>query len=82
MSGPVCYYCEFNVPGNMRPYGPGGAWVCFDCAFETPEREEQAKAAFAALLDAAEAISPTGIAMIGLESGPVPFDPSILKETL
>jgi len=72
----ACHYCG-AVERDLRPYGPGGAWVCFQCATETPEREAAAKAAFGALLDGAEAISPTGVAAIGERGGPRPFDPRI-----
>ncbi|WKK11951.1 hypothetical protein QYN14_25730 [Rhodococcus ruber] len=70
----ACHYCE-STEKDLRPYGPGGAWVCFPCAMATPEREAQAEAAFGALLDGAEAISPAGIVAIGEQSGPRPFDP-------
>ena len=61
---------------ERRPYGPGGSMICFPCMKATPE-SEAAAANFGALLDAAEAISPIGVAAIGQESGPVPFDPSL-----
>lgn len=69
----TCHYCGTSEK-DLRPYGPGGAWVCFPCAMATPEREAQAEAAFGALLEGAEAISPTGIVAIGEQSGPRPFD--------
>jgi hypothetical protein len=69
-----CHYCH-STEKELRPYGPGGAMVCHPCATATPEREKQTEAAFYALLDGAEAISQTGIAAIGQESGPVPFEP-------
>jgi len=80
---PVCHYCKkpenFAVDNQseLRPYGPGGAWVCFRCAFdgEHPDRGKQAEAAFGALLDGAEAISTTGVVAIGDPTGPRPFDP-------
>lgn len=59
----------------MRPYGPGGSWLCYRCMKASPEREAAAKAAFGALLDGAESISTTGVVAIGQESGPRPFDP-------
>lgn len=70
----ACHYCGSTIR-DLRPYGPGGAYVCFPCGTATPEREAQAKAAFGALLDGAEAISPTGLVAIGEQSGPRPFDP-------
>ncbi len=81
----VCVYCglpedhtldergKFIV--ELRPYGPGGAPVCFDCG-TNPEHQAQTEAAFGALLGANEAISPVGVAMIdGSSEGPKPFDP-------
>lgn len=61
---------------ELRPYGPGGADICFECATGTPEAEEQTKQAFGALLDAAGAMSPTGTMVIGAghDRGPDPFD--------
>jgi hypothetical protein len=59
---------------ELRPYGPGGAWVCYRCAFETPERTEQSEGAFYALLEGASAAG-SGIAVIGETEGPRPFDP-------
>ena len=67
---------KFTV--ELRPYGPGGADICVECAFATPEQAEQTKRAFGALLGANEAVSPVGVAMIGQDSGPVPFDPKAL----
>lgn len=64
-----------HPPADLRPYGPGGAMVCFPCAMATPEREADAKAAFGALLGASEAVSPVGSVIIGQPSGPQPFVP-------
>jgi hypothetical protein len=58
---------------ELRPYGPGGAMVCYSCATETPWRERAARAAFDALLDANAAISPGGVVAIGETQGPRPF---------
>lgn len=39
-----CHYCnepeQITPTGRkeLRPYGPGGALVCFDCAYATPAR--------------------------------------------
>lgn len=38
---------------DLRPYGPGGAPICFECATR-PEHEAAAWAQFHALMDAAE----------------------------
>jgi hypothetical protein len=79
----TCHYCgrAENFPAasgteqvELRPYGPGGAPVCFECATATPEREKQAEQAFGVLLQGNEAISPVGIAAI-TDKGLVPFDP-------
>ena len=71
-----CHYCH-GQDLDVRPYGPGGAWVCFPCAMATPEREAQIEAAFGALLDAAGAVSPLGVAVIDAcepsSSGPQPL---------
>lgn len=67
----ACHYC--GTPDDLRPYGPGGSWVCFPCATSTPEREADAAGAFTALLDATTAVAP--VVAIGTEDGPVPFDP-------
>lgn len=67
MSG--CYYC--GTDKDLRPYGPGGADVCFPCGTATPEREDDAKRAYLTLLDAAETFGPV---MIGTEQGPVNVD--------
>lgn len=66
-----CHYC--GREGGLRPYGPGGAPVCFPCGTATPERERQAEQAFDALLHAAEASSPEGVVAIGDEDGPKPY---------
>lgn len=68
-----CFYCG-SPTAELRPYGPEGAQVCHPCATSTPERAEATKRAFGALLEANESISPLGVAAIGQESGPVPFD--------
>ena len=35
-----CFYCKKD-DGDLRPYGPKCAFVCFACAMETPEREKE-----------------------------------------
>lgn len=77
-----CHHCG-GAPGDpgadgkpieLRPYGPGGADVCFPCATETPEREQVAEWAFLAVLEGAEAASPHGAAVIGEGTGgPAPY---------
>lgn len=65
---------KFTV--ELRPYGPGGSWVCHACANATPERREEWQAAFSTLIGASEAVSSIGVAAIGQEAGPVPFEPN------
>lgn len=67
--------------GELRPYGPGGAPICFDCATR-PENQAAAEAVFGTLLDAAMAMSPVGSAVIGAELvyGPQPLLPGDLDE--
>lgn len=73
MTGRECHYgCGKTT--DLRPYGPGGAWTCFDCMRATPEREREAKARYGALLDANEAVSTTGAVVIGEEQGPRPLE--------
>ena len=60
----TCHYCgrAENFPRvasrgpqvELRPYGPGGAQVCFQCAMETPERKAQTGRMFGVQLEAAE----------------------------
>lgn len=64
--------CDCGKPGDLRPYGPGGAPICFDCMKATPEREALAHAAFGAQMQAAAAISPIGAIMLTSE-GPEPL---------
>jgi len=65
-----------NFPADkkseLRPYGPGGADICFRCANE-PERKAQTEAAMRAQMDAALAIG-GGVATIGggMSRGPEP----------
>jgi len=50
----VCCYC--GTTDGLRPYGPGGAAVCFDCG-TSPEHNEETSANFIAQLEAAIAMS-------------------------
>jgi hypothetical protein len=89
MTGAVCCACgratdrTLDERGKMkvelRPYGPGGADICFQCAMATPETEAQTASAFAALLESNEAISPTGGTILTSE-GPVPLPTHIAEE--
>lgn len=64
-----CYYCKTTK--DLRPYGPAGAPVCFDCAMGDPDREAEAKRQFGAQLDAAEREG--GPVAIGTDVGPAPL---------
>lgn len=74
MSGDqICCYCKESFQRSaLRPYGPGGARICFECG-TSPEHLEMTKAAFAVNLEAAKAISPLGSVVIGGDSGPEPL---------
>lgn len=69
-----CHYCaeEFPDPNDLRPYGPGGVSVCYDCAHATPEREVATTQAMRTMLDAAEAMSPSGTIVLN-DSGFHPY---------
>ena len=72
-----CYLCkavdlEPDGQGDaveLRPYGPGGKMICFNCMTSSPEREAEAKRQFGAQLDACG-----DVAIIGETTGPRPFD--------
>lgn len=70
----ACHYCavEFPDPTDLRPYGPGGASVCYDCGHATPERSKTTAQAMRAMLDAAEAMSPHGAVVLN-DAGFHPF---------
>lgn len=61
-----CHYCGETT--DLRPYGPRGAWVCFDCAMSTPEREAETGRNFLMQLDAAGPVA----MLDGTEVGPYP----------
>lgn len=63
----TCYYC--GQPGDLRPYGPRCAMVCFACAMATPEREAITSQTFAVQLHAAGPVA----VLDGTEVGPYPF---------
>lgn len=66
MSG-VCCYCG-PTDRELRPYGPGGATTCFPCMKAKPEREQAAKDALGALLNATAAV--TDVIALGTSKGP------------
>ena len=61
-----CCHCSATTE-EMRPYGPGGAWVCFPCAMK-PENRPTTDAMFSAQLDGCGPV-----VVIGEESGPRPL---------
>lgn len=66
----TCHHCG-PTEDELRPYGPGGATICFPCMTATPEREAEAAANYTALLEAAGTM--TGVAVIGTQAGPQPY---------
>jgi hypothetical protein len=62
----TCHYC--NMPGDLRPYGPKGAMVCFQCAMATPEREKEAGEMFGLQLNASGPVA----VIDGSQVGPYP----------
>lgn len=73
---PSCYLCavkEGDPDGKgdaaeLRPYGPNGAWICFNCMTASPEREAEAKRQFSAQLNACKFA-----AVLGEPTGPRPL---------
>lgn len=81
MSPRACHYCGVTEPAKgepfdrnreLRPYGPGGSWVCYPCA-STPERREQTEANMGLAFGMAEAASPLGSVVIGAGMAPSPL---------
>lgn len=62
-----CHYC--GCAGDLRPYGPNGADVCFPCAMGTPERKAETANMFAKQLEACG-----DVAVIGESVGPYPIE--------
>lgn len=70
-----CYVCKQaeNFPDGgieLRPYGPRGQVICFDCMISSPEREAEATRQFSAQLEAAG-----DVAVVGSSAGPYPYQP-------
>jgi hypothetical protein len=59
---------------ELRPYGPGGALICFPCMKGDPTREREAEQQFSQCIEAAGASGAR--VLIGAECGPVPFLPT------
>lgn len=68
--GRRCHYC--GEGGDLRPYGPGGSYVCYPCG-TSPEHLEETDRNFNALIDAAIELSPHHSITIGTEEGPQPL---------
>ena len=63
----VCHKAEEDDPEvELRRYGTGGAWLCFDCMIADPVKEAEAHRQFGAQLDAA------GPVAVLTREGPVP----------
>jgi len=62
-----CYLCESTE--ELRPYGPQGEMVCFECAMK-PENYDTTCAMFDKQLSASGPI-----VIIGEECGPRPYKP-------
>ena len=52
-----CYYCGDTE--ELRPYGPGGAPICFVCGSH-PERKKAVEERMGAIMSAAAAMSDIG----------------------
>lgn len=71
-----CCHCQ-TAAKELRPYGPNGALVCFDCAMATPERKAAAERALQQTLDACgdaiaiiEGVGPVPAGGAGIERRP------------
>jgi hypothetical protein len=64
----ACHYC--TKTGDLRPYGPRGSMVCFDCAMATPERKAETERNFGAQLDACGDVA----VIDDTNVGPYPFE--------
>ncbi|MCP4958276.1 MAG: hypothetical protein GY925_03295 [Actinomycetia bacterium] len=69
MSG--CHYCG-TTTGELRPYGPGGSSLCFDCLTSDPEIEAAAGRAMMSQIEASEAVSDLGSSILTAD-GPNPL---------
>lgn len=61
-----CCHCK-RTDRELRPYGPGGADICFPCMKEDPAREKTAKAELGKAFEAA------GPVAVLTPRGPKPF---------
>lgn len=67
----TCHVCG-STTRELRPYGAGGAPICFPCMTESPEREAEAGRQFGGRLGIAAAADPHGVVAIGSDMPPVP----------
>ena len=68
----ACEFCQKEK--ELRPYGPKGERICFDCMTSTPELEKAAKRQFIGQLEASGPV-----VVIGTEVGPHPIQHSVLR---
>lgn len=68
----TCHYCGDSFePEDLRPYGPGGSYVCYPCG-TLPEHEKKTERSFRAVLQAAGAMSPDSVVVFtntGIQPG-------------
>lgn len=70
----TCYKCSCEFENaDVRPYGPNGEDVCFDCAFSTPEDAEATERAADRIFG--EAFAHSNVVILDGESAPYPFIP-------
>lgn len=62
--------CHCPATSDLRPYGPKGAMICFDCMKASPEREDEAKRQFGAQLNASGPVA----VLDGTSVGPYPLE--------
>lgn len=60
-----CIYCDKE--GDLRPYGPNGAYLCFKCLKSTPERQRDAESQFS------NQLYHCGNVAVATKNGPVPY---------
>jgi hypothetical protein len=78
-----CYMCGAH-DRELRPYGLNRQWVCFTCAFSTPEAEAAAKAAFDGQMATVVAgMKPGQVVVLGVgDEGPKALYPAQLQDAL
>lgn len=70
-----CYYCDKT--SDLRPYGPGGSMLCFQCMKSSPDREAEASRNFGMQLEAAGPVA----CIDGTEAGPYPAKHATKEQT-